>query len=84
MMVTPETDLQDRINRALLDQELRVTTRDTDALAGKIGTINTKLTYVFVGLGIILSVLLSTYGSIAWFTWRLVSELLASSAVPAG
>lgn len=81
-MVVPEVDLGDRIHRALQDRDLRVTTRHTDALAGRIDTINTKLTYVFIGLGIILTVLLSTYGSIAWFTWRLVSEVMKK--VPSG
>lgn len=74
----PHGDPEVTIQRLLLaERELTVTTRHTDALAGKIGTVDTKANFIMVGLGVILTILLSTYAATAYFMWRMVTALLA-------
>ncbi len=73
----PGSDFEVMLQRALVDRELTVTTRHTDALAGKIATVDTKANFIMVGLGVILTILLSTYAATAFFTWRMVTALLA-------
>ena len=69
--------LENALHKILAEKELTVTTRHTDALAGSIDTVNTKANFIMVGLGVILTILLSTYGVTAYFTWRMVTAFLA-------
>ena len=73
-MATDDTEA--RIAQALARSKLEVTTRDTDALSGKIGTVDTKLNFVLGVLVLILGLLITTNAATAFFTWRLI-ELVA-------
>ena len=71
-MIDPDT----AIRSMLAEQELTVTKRDVEGLGGKIDAVNTKVIFVLMGLGIILTLLIATYGANAFFTWRLISALI--------
>ena len=62
--------------RAALDEaQLRVTTRHTDAIIGKVGDVEHRVNLVLGLVVAVFSVLLFTNGAMAYFTWRLTSTL---------
>lgn len=67
-MSSPSTTLQQLLDDAIRGQ-FQVTRLDTERL-------NSKLNWVIIALGFIITLILSTYAAIAWFTWRLVSLLI--------
>ena len=74
---SPNVDLEQTLRQIIRDEKLQVTTKDTDALSGKVDRLETKLNYALVVLAFIATLLLSTYGVTAFFAWRLVDSLLS-------
>ena len=71
-------DITTKIQQAIAQDKLQVTTRDTDALSGKMGTINTKMTITMVMIGLVITLLVATYGINAFLFWRMAERLVAS------
>ena len=70
-------DVYEQVVRQIIrDEKLQVTTLDTDALGGSVKAIDTKLNYVLGILVLSITLLISTYGALAFFAWRLVDSLL--------
>ena len=53
----------------------QVTKLDTQELSSQIKGLDAKLNWMLLVLGLIVTLILSTYGTMAWFTWRLVGLL---------
>ena len=73
---SPNDAFEQMVRQPIRDEKLQVTTRDTDALGGKVDRLDTKLNYALVVLAFIATLLLSTYGVSSFFAWRLVDTLL--------
>ena len=79
-----DTELPADISRLLVvpaqqeDREL-TTAKDTERLSGEIAVVRERLSWVIGISAAILALLGSTYGVMAYFTWRLTVTLLESS-----
>ena len=78
MTTTPDPAITEQVQRVMAEERLRVTRLDTEALSGKIGTVNTKLNVLLGAIGLAIGLLMATYGATAFFTWRLFDKLIGS------
>ena len=68
-------DIGASVRQAMAEDKLRVTTRDTDALSGKMNDINIKVNVALAMLTLVVSLLVATYGINAFLFWRMVQRL---------
>lgn len=71
-----ERHLLDAISEVINESRTEATKLDVRQVGGQISTLSTKITFVHIGLGIVITLLISTYGATAFFTWRLLSALI--------
>ena len=73
------------VESALASKELTVTKIDIGEVKGligdvksDIGKVETRIYFVLAGIGVLLTLLLSTYGATAFFTWRLINTIVSA------
>ena len=70
--------MRQAIDDALASRELTVTKVDIGDLKGNINKVDTKINVLMAGVGVLLTLLLATYGATAFFTWRLIDTIVSA------
>ena len=78
MTTTPDPAIAAEVQRIMDEDRLRVTKLDTEALSGKLDSLNTRLNYLIGTMVLSIGLLVATYGTTALLTWRLFDKLTGS------
>ena len=68
--------ISERLIRHSIERESAVTKTDVAVLDGKIERVHQRVGYLMAMVGLVLALLIATYGGLAWFTWRLADALI--------
>ena len=75
-------ELAEAIRGSMRESQFSVTTKDTDRLSSEISDLktglNSRLTQVLLVLGLVVTLLLATYGANALLMWRLIDRLTSA------
>ena len=73
--MTLDLNTRDAIDAHLRARETEVTKRDTEDLAHRIEILGSRLWWILGLSALTVTLLVSTYGALAIFVWRLVDKL---------